>query len=135
MGKLRLSGSLDAAPAAASELFPLSSFTVPLAFLEIAKGYSVATGTLARTLNSPSAFVPLQGVGTTDAVTRGTFLYLKSNATIDLRITTDDGAGGSVVAVVPVAGFFALELGATKYLKLLEAQGAATLEYFVSGTL
>ncbi len=133
MGLLRLSGSLDAAPAAASELFPASSFSVPLAFLEVSKGYSVASGVLARALASGS-FVPLQGVGPADTVTRGTFLYLKSNSAIDLRITTDDGSGGDVVAVLPPAGFFALELSASKYLKLLEAKGSATIEYFVSGT-
>ena len=134
MGQLRLSGSLDAGPpTSTSESFPASSFSVPLRFRENTKGFSPATGVLTRRLASPGAFVPLQGVGATDTVTKGTFLYLKSDGLIELRLTTDDGVGGSVVAVLPPSGFFMIELDSTKFLKLLEARGTAVLEYFICG--
>ncbi len=134
MGVLRLAGSIDAGPpSSTSESFPASSFSVPLRFRENTKGFSVATGVLTRNLASPGAFVALQGVGPTDSVTKGTFLYLKSDALIDVRVTTDDGVGGSVLAIIPPSGFVLLELDATKFLKLLEAKGTARLEYFVCG--
>lgn len=106
---------------------------MPLRFRENTKGFSVATGVLTRKLNSVGSFVALQGVGATDTVTKGTFLYFKSDALIELRLTTDDGVGGSVVAIIPPSGFVMLELDATKFLKLLEARGVASLEYFVCG--
>lgn len=134
MGVLRLAGSLNAGPpSATSEAFPASSFAAPLLFLESTKGFSVASGVLKRNIASALSFVPLQGAGPTDAVTKATFLYLKSSAVIELRLTTDDGAGGDVVAIIPPGGLFLLELDATKFLKLLEARGTASVEYFVSG--
>ena len=134
MGVLRLSGSLDGGPASSTtESFPASSFSAPLRFRENTKGFSVATGVLTRKLNSVGAFVPLQGVGATDTVTKGTFLYLKSDAAIEVRLTTDDGSGGSVLAVLPPSGFVMIELDPVKFLKLLEAKGLGSLEYFVCG--
>lgn len=135
MGKIVLSGTLMAGPPDGSTQFPASQYTVPLAF----KGgteltFGVATGILSRTLNSPSpAFAALQGVGSTDTVTRGQLLYFKSDSPVTLRITTDDGAGAPVVELVPVDGLLIRQFQDTKFLRLLEAQGSGRLEYFVSG--
>lgn len=134
MGQLRISGSLDAGPpSATSESFPAASFSVPLRFRENTKAFSVASGVLQRRLSSAVSFVPLQGVGPTDSVTKATWLYLKSDADFVLRLTADDGSGGSVVTSLNVGGLVMLEFNALKFLKLLEAQGVANLEYFVSG--
>tara|TARA_Y100000034_G_C6819181_1_gene368767 strand:+ start:274 stop:462 length:189 start_codon:yes stop_codon:yes gene_type:complete len=60
-------------------------------------------------------------------------LYFKSDAPLTLRLTTDDGAGGDVVAVVPIHGLAIMEFNSTNFLKTLEAQGTAKVEYFLSG--
>ncbi len=134
MGQLRLEGSFDAGPpSATSDSFPGASFSVPLRFRENTKAFTFASGVLQRRLNSVGSFVPIQGVGPDDSVTKGTFLYLRSDASFSLRLTTDDGSGGSVVTTFPVGGFCMLELDPLLFLKLLEAKGSANLEYFVSG--
>jgi hypothetical protein len=105
--------------------------TASLSTKNESKGYGQATGVLSRTISSPSAFIDLGEPG--NAVTKATFLYLKSDAPLDVRLTTDDGSGGDVVAVVPVEGLCLLEFSSSKHLKLLEVQGSGRLEYFVSG--
>lgn len=134
MGVLRIEGSLTAGPpSVTSEAFPGASVAVPLRLRENTLAFNVATGMLSRSLASALAFVPLQGVGPGDAVTKAVFLYLKGNALFDVRLTTDDGLGGSVVSVVPVNGFALLQFDGTKFLKLLEAKGTALIEYFLCG--
>ncbi len=135
MGLLRLSGSLDAGPPpVTTESFPASSFSVPLAFLETSKAFNVASGVLSRRLSTLSpSYAVLDGLGTSSAVTKATFLYLKSSSSVVLRLTTDDGSGGSVMTLLPVLGLVLLEFNSLLFLKQLEAQGSAQLEYFVSG--
>lgn len=84
-----------------------------------------------RDVSSPSAYVTLGGVGTGQAVTQASFLYLRTSVAMDLRLTTSDSV--DVVSVHPVDGVLLMEFPAAKYLKLLEVQGSGTLEYFVSG--
>lgn len=135
MGQVSLSGVLTAGPTGTGDaVFPAATFTTPLGLLNgTAKQFGVATGILTRNLNSTGAFVTLDGVGAAATVTQGSFLYFKADGAIDLRITTDDGAGGQDVVVVPVHGLAILEFSTTKPLELLEAQGAARLEYLVAG--
>lgn len=86
-----------------------------------------------RSLNSPSSFAGLDGVGSGETVTKATFLYLRTATAMTIRLTTDDGSGGSVTAVIPVDGFLLMEFQTAKFLKLVEAQGVGTVEYFASG--
>lgn len=134
MGVLKVSGSLDAGPpTVTSEAFPGASISVPLRLPSGSKSFSVGTGVLPRRLNSSLAYVALDGVGPAATVTQGSFLYLRSDQPFLLRLTTDDGSGGSVVTVLPVATLCLIEFDSTKFLKLLEGQGVANLEYFVCG--
>lgn len=134
MGVLKVSGSLDAGPpSVTSESFPGASLSVPLRLPAGSKSFSVATGVLQRKLNSALAYVALDGVGSASAVTHGSFLYLRSDQAFSLRLTTDDGSGGSVLTVFPVATLLLLEFDSSLFLKLLEAKGVANLEWFVCG--
>lgn len=137
MGRAVLSGNLTVGPGAVTEgVFPSMRADVQIAFIDGSQGKSAerATGILSRQINSPAAFVELQGVGPTDTVTQGNTLYLKSNAPVDLRLTRDDGAGGQDVTETPgVHGLFVVEFSTTKPLELLEIRGSATIEYLICG--
>lgn len=133
MGTLKLEGSIYGGPGTASDVFPNASFNAKLATRTNPKSYGAASGVIQQRLASPSAFVVLAGIGATQPVTRGDFLYLRCDSAITLRITHDDGAGGSTVVSIPVHGLYIYEFQDTKFLKALEAQGSALLEYFVSG--
>lgn len=98
-----------------------------------AKSYNVATGILQLDINSTGAYIALPGVGAAPGVTHGDTIYFFTKTALLLRLTTDDGAGGSVLSVLPVNGLLILEFNATRFLKLVEVQGAASIEYFVSG--
>lgn len=134
MGQISLQGAIVAGPVTASETFPASTLNVPLATIFSPKPSAVSTGVLTRNVNvAVPAFGALQGVGPTDTVTQGDFLYFKSNGPVILRVTTDDGLGGQAQALVPVHGIAMLEFQATRPLELLEIQGNARVEYLVSG--
>ena len=78
----------------------------------------------------------LQGVGSGDAVERGDLLYLRSDAPLTLRLSTQDPlnpTGPPVVRTVPVQGLYIHEFPQAEPLVLLEAQGSATVEYAVTG--
>ena len=134
MGQITLSGALLGGPPAGGETFPGTTFSAPLALRTTPKGFNSATGVLQRQVSTAvGVYVTLGGVGAADCVTKGNTLYFKTNATVLLRLTTDDGIGGSVVAVLPVNGFCLLQFDDSKYLKLVEASGSALIEYLVSG--
>lgn len=133
MGQIDLQGALIGGPPSGGDTFPASTFSVPLRMRTTPKGFGVATGVLTRLVASPAAFVALSGVGSGDTVTQADVLYFKPSGPVDLRLTTDDGVGGNVVAVVPIDGITMIEFPTSKFLKLLEVQGSATVEYFASG--
>ncbi len=135
MGQLSLEGSLSGGPQTVSDGgFPASVFQVSLGFADgLTKQFGVASGVLTRQMNSSGAFVALSGVGASDAVTNGTALYFKCNADMSLEITTDDGVGGSVVAVLPMRGVLVLEVTDLKFIKLLRCKGVGPIEYLVAG--
>lgn len=132
MTQLKLTGSLIAGPPTVTDgTFPGMSATAPISTKENPKTYQRATGILRRT-EAYVAFTDLGEPG--NVVNVVTFLYFKSDGPIELRITTDDGAGGDEVAIIPVDGLCILEFDALQFLKLLEMNGSATIEYFLSGT-
>lgn len=96
----------------------------------------VHTGLCKRTVavTSPT-WLALGEVGATRTVTHGQFLFLKTNAAISIRCTVDDGSGGDRLFIVDVdnAAPFTLAFPPAKYLKLLEVQGSATIQFLVSG--
>lgn len=131
MGKVVVTGSIIASPEGSGS-FPTSVLNVALALAQVSgKGFTAGTGILRRAIASPSAFVTLEGVPGT--VAQAGFLYVRCDSPIDLRLTYDDGAGGDTVSVVPVHGPLLQEMPAAKFLKLLEAQGTAAIEYMLTG--
>lgn len=133
MGQLKVEGNLVAGPVSATDSFPASVFTAPFSTAQSPKGFQVATGVVTRQLNSPSSFLTLPELGTDAAVTKGTFMYARCDGPIDMRVTSDDGNGGDVVAVVPLQGLMMVEFPDVKFLKKIEAKGSSKLEYFVCG--
>lgn len=134
MGQLKLEGTLIAGPPDVNSGFPSMQITTPFATRQSPKLWGVATGVLYRSVNvSSPSFGALQGVGATDTVTKGDFLYIKSSGPVLLRLTQDDGSGGNNVRLLDIDGLTVLEFSTSKHLKLLEVQGMATIEYFVSG--
>jgi len=134
VSQLSLTGALVAGPSGGGDVFPASSFMVPLALAAgSAASFQVATGVLTQLVASPGAFVPLVGVGPTAAATQGTFLYLRTDAEVTLRLTVDDGSGGTDTLELPVSGLALMEFPAARPLELLEIRGTATVEYLVAG--
>ena len=132
MGVIKFAASLIAGPQQAGEGFPSSTVTASIKLSTDPKSFGVATGVISRRIASPGAFVALQGVGSADTVTKGDFLYLKADKDVDLRMSLDNGAGGTDLRIL-TGRVFVVEFSSIKFLKLLEAQGSAQLEYFVSG--
>ena len=117
--------------------FPQAIFTTNLALTPSPKPFSTASGVLQRRIATVSPdFAHLQGVGAGDAVARGDTLYLRSDSQILLQLSQIDplNPGGPVlVRQLYVSGLVVLEFPLSSPLVLLEAQGAATLEYLVTG--
>lgn len=140
MPNATLSGNLYVQPSDASGAFPAGATSIPLALSPSPKSLTVDSGVVKRNVASPAAFVALSGVGASDAVTQGSFLYVRTNAPMQLRMTFNNPAGGVTTAVVPVGssiggGLLVLEFDPTRYLTLLEAEGIGTIEYLVGGPL
>lgn len=134
MGQIDLSGSLTAGPPSAGSGFPSASEVIGLQLLSSPKSSGVATGALVRTIAvADPTWLALSGVGATDTVTKCDTLVVRCTSSLLFRLTTDDGAGGDVVSIVPIQGLLLLEFPADKFLKLLEVQGTGQLQYFVSG--
>lgn len=131
MTQLKLAGSLIAGPPSVSDgTFPASTISTPISTRENPKTYARATGILTRT-EAFGSFTDLGEPG--QVVKQATFLYFKSSTAIELQLTTDDGAGGDVLSIIPVDGLCILEFDSNKFLKTLEMNGSATIEYFLSG--
>jgi len=133
---VELSGSIDGGPTQVTDQSsPTATFSARLGLNAGNKTYSAATGVLVRQLASPSSYTTLDGVGSGKTVSKGTFLYVRSvGGPLTLRLTTDDGSGGDVVAVVPIQGPMIIEFPDSNPLKLLEAKGSIGLEYLVTGS-
>lgn len=138
MGQLTLDGTLTVGPAstAASGSTPASTDTIPLSTLQSPKTWNVGAGPNARNLVSAlGTYSTLTGVGATDAVTQGKFLYMRASAPVQVRLTMANLAGGAdVVSVVQFQGPFVAEFPDNGYLKLLEGSGTATVEWLCVGT-
>lgn len=135
MGVIRVDGQIVAGPpngVAPSQDRSVLSTALALKGGAGSKPFQVATGFLQLTISN-SSYQTLPGIGTAPAVTHADTLYFFSGSPILVRLTTDDGAGGDVLSVIPVDGLVILEFNAQRFLKLLEVLGAAPIEYFASG--
>lgn len=131
MGQVKIEGALTAGPASANSGFPSAIMNLALRLRDgLQKSYDNASGVLSQAVNSPS---PAWLVLAVPSVPRGTFLYIQSDNAVLLRLTNDDTLGGNVVVTVPLHGLMIWEFPDDRFLKLLEVQGSATFEYFVSG--
>lgn len=85
----------------------------------------------AKAVNSPSAYVELDGIGTDESVTEAIFLYVNTQSPMKLRVTFTDTP--DVVSEIWVQGPFVIEMPSSNPIKLLEAKGVGTIEYFAAG--
>ena len=123
MGQVDLEGSIVSSPGTSSDgtSVPTATQTIPLRTTFSPRPWQVEAGPNARQITSPSAYVTLSGVGATDTVTKGTFLYVRSNAPVNVRLTMVNMQGGSpVVSVVNLYGTLIQEFPDTGQLTLLE---------------
>ncbi len=128
-----LQGTLLAGPAKGSSAgFPTGLVNAEFTLRPSSKGAAVSVYDV-RNLSSPSGFLTLRGVGAGETVTQATTLYLRTESPMQVRLTYDDGSGGSRTATLDVEGLCILEAPSTKFIKLLEASGVGVVEYFASG--
>lgn len=133
MGSIVVQGSLQGGPPGGGDVFPAATFNTPLRTAQSPKGFQSASGILKRTVSSPGAFIALSAVGVGQDVPQADFFYLRSDGALQLRLTNDDGVGGTTVQIVQVFGLFIVEFPNTLQLQLAEVQGNAQIEYFASG--
>lgn len=132
-GQLDVSGTLIAGPPNATDTtFPSMQASASIHTTPTPKGWQVCTGVLSRTINSPSSYVTLDGIGAAKTVTAADFLYLRSNTKLKVRITQVDGIG-TLVGERYVSGLLIHEAPSDCAITLVEVQGSATIEYLASG--
>jgi len=136
-----LEATLTEAPASSSDgsTFPSASTTIPFGLRTAPSGKPVAasTGRMLRTINSPAAFVTLEGVGSGDTVQQADTVYARvRSGGFQLRVTFANPAAplSPIVSVVPIAGVLLLEPDAMSgfYITKLELQGSGQIEYYAS---
>ena len=134
-GQTVLDGTITSGPPTVTDTtFPSSVNTVTLRTAPWPKGYNCNTGTKLRTVNSPGAFVTLDGVGTNHDVPAADFLYLRCDNEVLLRITQRMGAGPATqVATFYHVGPLVKQSSTTNPIVLVEVQGSATIEYQAEG--
>jgi hypothetical protein len=133
VAKLQLEGTLTIGPPCAVECcsgVDAAEATLPVC---VKLDAAAVVGTITRTVASPASFITLSGIGASDAVTQGSFLYVVTDSEMTLRITCDDGAGGTALELIPVHGLFARQFPATKPLELLEVRGSGRITYAACG--
>ncbi len=136
MGAIEISGTLTLGDACGVSACgsETGDTTIPLGFGGCcSRPAAVSAWIPSQAVASPAAFVTLPNVGPTATVKQADFLYLRANAAIEVRITSDDGAGGQVAALLPPTDFLMMTFSATRPLELLEVRGSATIAYLVSG--
>ena len=130
--QLSFTGTLVCGPGTSTDgTFPAGSTAVPFSTNPDPKPASASTGDQVVNVNNPS-FAALPGIGAGGVVTQGTFLFIRTLGTMQVRTTTYD-LGGNVQAVEVINGVKAVEFDPGAYLVLLEVRGSGQIEYFVSG--
>jgi|HubBroStandDraft_5_1064220.scaffolds.fasta_scaffold74692_1 hypothetical protein len=139
MPGVTLDATLNETPRRSSDSpgFPSASTSIPFGLNGCPdKPVCASTGRILRQLNSPSAFVTLDGVGASDVVTMAATVYARVRCGgFQLRVTMHNPLGSPIVSVVPFAGVFLFEPDVANgyYVTLLELQGVGAVEYYASG--
>lgn len=137
MGQLTVNGAITAGPPTVGVGFPQMLANAQLATTPSPKPFSKGTGTIQSTVATASpAFEPLQGVGPTDRVRQGSFLYLRCDSQLLLRISQTDPLNPGdppLQRLLYVMGLCIIEFPSSSPLVLLEAQGSANIEYLITG--
>lgn len=134
-GIVTLEGSLSGGPPlAVADEFAGAQFATQLRLSVSPKSYTNASGILARTFTNPSVYVTLGVVGADREVPKANFLYFRAPGDFGLRITQDDGLGGSVVHTSQHTGLYLAEFPASKLVTQVEIAANGQVEYFASGT-
>src|ERR1700741_2715507 len=113
---LTLNGTLIGGPPSIGDCsFPSGTTKITFGLCPSQKRALALSGPQVRTINSPSSYIPLDGVGTGETVTQAETLYLRTTVPILVRITTFS-SGGDVVSVIPVQGVLLMEFDPSRYL-------------------
>lgn len=129
--QLQFAGQLVTGPASSDTTFPGGVSNIPLLTNPSPRPYNVTTGDQAVMVNSPSSFVTLPGIGGTVGVTQATFLLMRVNVPMQIRLTF---SGDATPKVFYVGGLFGpLETDPSKPITLVEVQGSGTVEYLATG--
>jgi hypothetical protein len=131
---LVLAGSLTAGPPTGGSTFPDMTVNGQLGFDGGSRNSQACTGTVQRTINSPSAYVALPSIGVAGDVQTADFFYLRSAGPIQVEVTAQDGSGGSTVNVVSCAGGpLMLPVAPNLLITGIRVKGSAQIEYLASG--
>lgn len=126
MGTVNVSGSLICGPSSGSESFPSSQFVAQLQLSSSPKGFQTASGMLTRTFTDANSYVAVGDVP------RINFLYARSEGDFSLRLTQEDGDGGSIQRTLWIRGLCVLEFP-DQMATLIEIASASRVEFFISG--
>lgn len=136
MSKLTISAEIVLSPnVAGSCSFPGALTTTGFSDCDIPAG---ASAYRTSNLNSPNAFVALDGIASGGAVTQGQFFYFRTAVPMRLELTwwdplLDAGVGDDVVSEIPVQGELLYRLPPTAYLKGVRVKGQGSIEYLATG--
>lgn len=130
MSSLQFNGALILGPPLAGDCgFSDGTFSQSFGFTEPVAVSAQHT----KNVNSPSAFVALDGIGSSGTVTRATFLFLKTASVFIVRITYTPISGPDVVSTIPVMGPMLVKTPVDQYIKLVEVQGTGAVSYLATG--
>lgn len=133
MNVVAINGTLISGPPTASDSsFPAGITNIVFGTNPAQKPAPVQTGAQVRQLNSPTAFVPLDGVGVGETLIEGNTFYMRMQSPIKLRITFKE-TPLDIVSVIYPKGLLIIEVDEQHPILLIEAMGVGTIEYFVSG--
>lgn len=134
-GVVTLDGSLSGGPPnSVADGFSGAQFITQLRLSVSPKSFQSASGILTRTLSNAATFVLLSVVGTSREVPKANFLYIRADGDFQLRITQDDGNGGSTVTTSQQTGLYLAEFPSSKLVTQVEIAANGKVEYFASGT-
>jgi hypothetical protein len=140
MPGVTLEATLVETPPSASDgtCFPSTSTSIPFALNTAPqpKQVQASTGRILRTINSPSSFVTLEGIGASDSVTNASTVYVRVRCgSFQLRLTFHNPAGSPIVSIIPFAGIFVFEpdVAGQYNVTLAELMGVGQVETYASG--
>jgi hypothetical protein len=142
MPEARLDATLTETPWRATDGagFPSASTSIPFGLNTAPQGkpICVSTGRILKNIQSPSAFVALDGIGTGDAVTMATTFYVRVRCPgWQAKITFANPVSPftPIVSVIPFAGFLSFEPDVLSGYPItgVELQGSGLAEFYASG--